>query len=164
MPPAETSAAETSTADAARVRRAVAADLDALNALEQAVFATDCMSRRSIRRLLASPSAAVLVAEHQGRVAGAAVVLTRAGCAVARLYSIAVDPASAGHGLGPALLAAAEAEAAARGCRAIRLEVHETNARAIARYRRAGFREFGRHVAYYEDKGDALRFEKALVS
>lgn len=161
-PSATASSAGDPAATAPRVRRAVAADLDALTALEEAVFVTDCMSRRSIRSLLASPSAAVLIAEHQGRVAGAAVVLTRRRCTVGRLYSLAVDPAARGHGLGPALLAAAEAEARARGCRAIRLEVHETNARAIERYRRAGFTQFGRHVAYYEDQGDALRFEKAL--
>ncbi|MBK5958658.1 hypothetical protein CCR97_10610 [Rhodoplanes elegans] len=160
--PAPAPSATASSAPAPRVRRAVPADLDALTALEEAVFVTDCMSRRSIRSLLASPSAAVLVAEHQGRVAGAAVVLTRARCTVGRLYSLAVDPQARGRGLGPALLAAAEAEARSRSCRAIRLEVHETNARAIERYRRAGFTQFGRHVAYYEDQGDALRFEKAL--
>ena len=53
--------------------------------------------------------------------------------------------------------------ALARGCRAIRLEVHETNHAAISRYRKSGYREFGRHRRYYEDGGDALRFEKRLV-
>ena len=60
------------------------------------------------------------------------------------------------------LLAAAEAAALARGCRAIRLEVHVTNHAAIARYRKSGYREFGRLRRYYEDGGDALRFEKRL--
>ncbi|RAI44026.1 hypothetical protein CH341_11310 [Rhodoplanes roseus] len=148
--------------DTVAIRRATLADLDALVALEQAVFATDHMSRRSIRRFVTAPRADVLVVEHGGRFAGAAVVLSRTGSDVARLYSIAIDPAVAGRGFGPALLAAAEAAAIARGCRAIRLEVHETNARAIERYRKAGYREFGRHVAYYEDQGDALRFEKPV--
>ena len=35
---------------------------------------------------------------------------------------------------------AAEAAALARGCRAIRLEVHQTNHAAIARYRKSGYR------------------------
>jgi hypothetical protein len=43
------------------------------------------------------------------------------------------------------------------------LEVHETNAAAISRYRKSGYRQFGRHAGYYEDGGDALRFEKRLV-
>ena len=44
----------------------------------------------------------------------------------------------------------------------MRLEVHETNAAAIARYRKSGYRQFGCHAAYYGDGGDALRFEKPL--
>ncbi|NVO14608.1 MAG: GNAT family N-acetyltransferase [Rhodoplanes sp.] len=145
------------------VRLAVSADLDALVALEQAVFATDRMSRQSIRRFLSSPSAVVLVARTQDDLAGAAVLLVRNRSTVARLYSIAVDPRAAGRGVGPALLEAVESSAAARGATRIRLEVHEHNARAIARYHKAGYRQFGRHARYYEDQGDALRFEKMLA-
>src|SRR5438128_5730389 len=47
-----------------RVRKAERADLDALMALEHRVFASDRLSRRSLRRLLASPSADVLVAQE----------------------------------------------------------------------------------------------------
>ena len=85
------------------------------------------------------------------------------GRAVARLYSIAVAPQMGGRGVGAMLLAAAEAAALARDCRAMRLEVHETNHAAISRYRKSGYREFGRHARYYEDGGDALRFEKRLT-
>jgi len=42
--------------------------------------------------------------------------------------------------------------------------VHENNPRAIACYRKAGYTEFGRHVGYYKDLGDALRFRKALAA
>jgi ribosomal protein S18 acetylase RimI-like enzyme len=148
---------------AVRLRRAQAADLDALDALEHRVFATDHLSRRSLRHFLRSPTAAVMVAEHDGDLAGTAIVLFRPRSAVARLYSIAVAPHKGGRGVGPMLLAAAEAEAVERGCGAIRLEVHESNAAAISRYRKSGYREFGRHGRYYEDGGDALRFEKALA-
>jgi ribosomal protein S18 acetylase RimI-like enzyme len=144
-------------------RAASVADLADLLALENNVFATDRMSRRSARRFLVSPHAAVLVAEIDGRLGGAAVVLFRRNTDIARLYSIAVDPDRAGHGIGPALLAAAEAAAVGHDCQYLRLEVHETNARAIARYRKAGYREFGRHRKYYQDGGDALRFEKRLA-
>src|ERR1700676_3734063 len=148
---------------AVRLRRAQSADLDALDALEHGVFATDHLSRRSLRHFLRSPTAAVLVAEHDGDLAGTAIVLFRPRSAVARLYSIAVAPHKGGRGVGPILLASAEAQAVERGCGAIRLEVHETNATAIARYRKSGYREFGRHAGYYEDGGDALRFEKPLA-
>jgi hypothetical protein len=61
------------------------------------------------------------------------------------------------------LLASAEAAAIARDAASIRLEVHEKNHAAIARYRKSGYREFGRRNAYYENGGDALRFEKRLA-
>jgi ribosomal protein S18 acetylase RimI-like enzyme len=149
---------------AVQIRKAVRADLDALVELEHGVFATDHLSRRSLMRLLGSPTAEVLVADDGGRLAGTAIVLFRPQSSVARLYSIAVAPRMGGRGLGPMLLQAAERAAVARDCTAMRLEVHETNAPAIARYRKSGYREFGRHKRYYQDGGDALRFEKRLIA
>jgi len=147
-----------------RVRAAERADIDALMELEHRVFATDRLSRRSLTRFLKSRTARVLVAEEEsGRLAGTAIVLFRARSAVARLYSIAVAPHIGGRGVGPMLLAAAEREAMARDRTSIRLEVHETNHAAISRYRKSGYREFGRHAGYYEDGGAALRFEKRLL-
>src|SRR5947208_9652791 len=146
------------------VRTAERGDIDALMELEHRVFTTDRLSRRSLQRLLNSPSAQVLVAEAaDGHLAGTAIVLFRPRSAVARLYSIAVAPHIGGRGVGPMLLAAAEAAAIARDCGSIRLEVHETNHAAIARYRKSGYREFARRVGHYEDGGDALPFEKRLV-
>jgi hypothetical protein len=123
---------------------------------------TDRISRRSLRRLLLSPSAAVLVAEQDG-LAGYAIALFRASNAVARLYSVAVAPHLVGRGIGATLLAAVEHAALDRGAIRLRLEVHEANPPAIALYRTAGYRLFGRHARYYEDGGDALRFEKRLA-
>ena len=144
------------------VRRAEPGDVDALIKLEHRVFATDRLSRRSLRRLLDSPSAAVLVAVENAQLAGIAIVLFRARSAVARLYSIAVAPHVGGRGVAAMLLDAAEEAALARGCRIMRLEVHRANHAAISRYRKSGYREFGRYRAYYEDGADALRFEKRL--
>jgi ribosomal protein S18 acetylase RimI-like enzyme len=138
--------------------------MDALMELEHRVFATDRLSRRSLRHLLASPSAEVLVAEEAGRFAGAAIVLFRTGSALARLYSLAVAPHMAGRGIAPLLLDAIEKRARARKCRAIRLEVHQSNHPAISRYRKSGYLEFGRRQGYYEDGGDALRFEKPVTA
>jgi len=145
-----------------RVRRAEPGDVDALIKLEHRVFATDRLSRRSLRRLLDSPSAAVLVAVENAQLAGIAIVLFRARSAVARLYSIAVAPHVGGRGVAAMLLDAAEEAALARGCRTMRLEVHRANHAAISRYRKSGYREFGRYRTYYEDGADALRFEKRL--
>src|SRR5947209_11925695 len=147
-----------------RIRRAEERDIDALMELEQRVFATDRLSRRSLKRFLGARSAEVLVAEMDGRLAGTAIVLFRRGSTVARLYSIAVVPHLGGRGVGPMLLEAAEQAALERHCRVIHLEVHHANHAAIARYRKSGYKEFGRRHRYYEDGGDALRFEKPLAS
>jgi ribosomal-protein-alanine N-acetyltransferase len=152
-------------APAVRVRVAKDRDLAALVELEHRVFATDRLSRRSLRHFLRSPTAALIVAEGEGgRLAGTAIVLFRPRSAVARLYSIAVAPHMSGRGVAAMLLAKAEAVARRRGCGAIRLEVHQTNHAAIARYHKQGYAEFGRHRRYYEDGGDALRFEKRLAA
>jgi ribosomal protein S18 acetylase RimI-like enzyme len=137
-------------------------DLDALLALEKSVFTVDLLSRRSLRRFLASPNAALIVAEESGKLAGYALVLFPPRSAIARLYSIAVAPHVSQRGVGPLLLATAEKTAKRRNRRAMRLEVHEHNTRAIARYEKSGYRLFGRHRDYYDDHGDALRFEKLL--
>ncbi len=146
----------------AHIRRGKPADLDALWELENRVFATDRMSRRSLRRLLASPSAVAMVARADGAIMGVAIVLFRANSRVARLYSLAVGPKYTGRGIASALLATAEKIARWRKCRSLRLEVHERNHSAIKVYRRAGYHEFGRYHHYYEDRGHALRFEKQL--
>jgi ribosomal protein S18 acetylase RimI-like enzyme len=149
--------------DAVRVRSTGAADLDALVALEDQAFLTDRISRRGFGRFLTSPSSVLLAAECDGQLAGYALLLLRAGSAVARLYSIGVAPRFAGRRIGTALLAAAESAAIERDCTRLRLEVHEENAAALAFYRKSGYHEFGRHPDYYEDGGTALRFEKRLV-
>ena len=146
-----------------RVRKAERSDLDALIGLEHCVFATDRLSRRSLRRFLDSPTAQVIVAEQGAQLAGNAILLFRSRSLIARLYSLAVAPQMAGRGIASMLLAAAEAATAARGCRAIRLEVHVANQPAISRYRKSGYREFSRVRHYYDDGGDALRFEKRLI-
>jgi ribosomal protein S18 acetylase RimI-like enzyme len=145
-----------------RVRPGKPADLDALLDIETRSFITDRLSRSSMRHFLAASSAALIVAEDGRGLSGYALVLCPARTATARLYSIAVAPHMSGRGIGPLLLAAAERAAARRGRRAMRLEVHDHNTRAIARYEKSGYRQFGRYRDYYDDHGDALRFEKVL--
>src|SRR5437016_9096919 len=144
------------------LRPARLADVDVLADLEARVFRGDRISRRGFRRFVRSPRAALIVAEEDGALAGYALVLFRTGSGIARLYSIAVAPQFAKRGVGSALLAAGEDAAIAADRMAMRLEVHENNARAIARYRKAGYNLFGRHFQYYADRGHALRFEKRL--
>src|SRR5258705_7793475 len=146
-----------------RVGRALSADLDALMELEKSVFATDQMARRSMRFFLRAPTAVVLIAEVGRDLAGTVTILFRPGSAVARLYSIAVAPRMSGRGVASRLLAAVEGVAHERGCTHMRLEVHVTNHRAISRYHKTGYQEFGRRQGYYEDGGDAVRLQKSLL-
>ncbi len=147
------------------VRLAVPRDLDALVALEQSSFDGDRMSARQYLRHLGSDSAHVLIATPSGspaRLLGSAVVFFRRRSTVARLYSLAVQPQARGRGVGVALLEAVAATAALRGCRALRLEVRSDNSTAIRLYERHGFAPVGHIDAYYEDGGDALRYELPL--
>ncbi len=146
-----------------RTRSGDAEDLDALLDLDERVFATDRMSRRSLRHFLTSPTSQVIVAERDGVVAGYALVLFRPNSAIARLYSIAVVPDCKGCGVGSALLEAAEHAAVRCNCSHLRLEVHEKNQRAIELYRKCGYRQFGHYRHYYQDEGHAYRFEKTLA-
>lgn len=146
------------------VRKAASADIDALVALECATFATDRISRAQWRRHVASASACVLVAGPRGRVDGAAVVFHRRNSRRARLYSLAVAEAARGNGLARALLSAAEAETAERGCVALDLEVRTGNRAAIGLYERHGYRRVERLRDFYEDGGDAWRYTKALAT
>jgi [ribosomal protein S18]-alanine N-acetyltransferase len=144
------------------IRAATLDDLDAILALELAVFSTDRLSRRSLRAFIASPHRPLLVATAEAGLAGYALVALRKRSEVARLYSIAVNRSIGRRGVGRALMAACELYATAHGCRALRLEVRFDNDAAIALYRALGYREFGHHDDYYADGARALRFEKPL--
>lgn len=144
------------------LRLAAMEDLDSLTALEARLFATDRISRRNFRHFLKRPTAVLIVADRNGELVGYALVLFRAGTALARLYSLAVAPQAQGHGLGGLLLEAAERAAYDHDRLFLRLEVREDNAPARRIYERANYKRIGRIADYYEDGEAALRLEKRL--
>lgn len=144
------------------VRLGRLADLPALVTIEERVFDSDRLSRRSLRRFLLVPTAATLVAETPATgVAGYAMIGFRRGSRAGRIFSLAMWPAETGRGGGRALLAGCEAEAWRRGCTRVQLEVRSDNRAAIALYERTGYAPFDRLDNYYEDGTTALRFAKA---
>jgi len=147
-----------------RIRSAELADLDALVEIENRCFDSDRLSRRSFRHLLTRGRAATLVAESGGVVVGYVLVLFSHGTLHARIYSLAVDPAARGLGLGRDLVEAAEDAAKDQECSEIRLEVRKDNVEAIGLYESLGYRRFGVLADYYEDHEDALRYRKSLAS
>lgn len=148
---------------AGRIRAAGPDDLAALVALEAGFPAEDRFDRRTWRRLLAGQTAA-LVHESDGRINASAVLLFRQGSDIARLYSIAVDPAARGQGLGARLLAACEEHARSRGAERIRLEVRCTNSSAHRLYEASGYRVIAALESYYPDGEAAHRMEKVLIA
>lgn len=145
---------------AARLRAARPADLPALLALE-ARFPGDRLSPRQFRHHLASPRAVLRVLEAPD-IAGYSLMLRHARRAAWRLYSMVVDPARRGEGLGARLLEDAIAQASAAGAPAITLEVREDNTAAKALYRGHGFRDVERREGYYEDGLAALCLRRTL--
>lgn len=145
------------------VRHAVDADLAALIALEHRTFASERISARQWRRHLTGSSAEILVATRHGDLIGAVVLLFRRGAETARLYSIAVATEARGHGIGEALLAAAERVARRRVATRLVLEVRSDNRAARRLYERCGYRRFALKPGYYEDGHDALRYRKNLA-
>lgn len=143
-------------------RDGAAPDIPALLDIEEAAFETDRLSRRSFRELVTSPTARLRVAVLGAEIAGYSLLLLRRGTADARLYSIAVDPAQLGQGLGTALLKDAEALAYADDRMVLSLETSAGNTAARALYARAGYHEIARLPGYYENGADALRLRKVL--
>ncbi len=138
-------------------------DLDALIRLEEVAFDGDRLTRRQMRYMLTKAHAEILVDEEEGALRGYVLLLFHTGTSLARLYSIAVDPAQRSRGVARALVAAAERAALEADCAYMRLEVRRDNAASIALFQGLGYRQFGTYEDYYEDHMQALRFEKLLT-
>jgi DNA-binding MarR family transcriptional regulator/ribosomal protein S18 acetylase RimI-like enzyme len=107
---------------------------------------------------LTPPAGLLLIATLHGEPAGCG-ALRFHGDAPGELKRMWVAPARRGLGLGRRLLAELEAQAAANGVRALRLETNRSLAEAISMYRSAGYRE----VAPFNDEPYAHHwFEKTL--
>lgn len=146
------------------IRPATTDDLAELVRIETTSFVTDRLSRRSFRYLMSKGNAAILVDALEETVCrGYAIVLFNRGTSLARLYSIAVDPAHQRQGLGRTLLDAAAEEARRRAAAYMRLEVRADAVEVQHFYRAYGFRKFALQPHYYEDDVAAVRMEKSLA-
>ncbi len=145
------------------LRRARLEDVEPLLDLERRCFDSDRLSRRSFVHFLKRGHATLQVAELEGRgIVGYVLVLYHKATALARIYSIAVEPELRGRGVAAALVRFGEDDAERQGCSYMRLEVRPDNTEAIALYQRLGYRKFDVWPDYYEDHEAALRFEKRI--
>ncbi|RCK52421.1 GCN5 family acetyltransferase [Thalassospira profundimaris] len=145
------------------LRLATDADLAALVRIEKTCFDQDRMTRRTMRHFMTSTTARFWVAVCDDAVIGYVVVIHRSNTALARLYSMAVEPAFQRAGIGQMLLRRAEETTLDFGAPILRLEVHPQNGAAISLYRKNGYQEFALYPDYYPDHSPALRMEKVLV-
>ena len=139
------------------LRTMMLADLDAVLALEHALFGEEAWSRQMLEGELAEQprSRYYLVADDGGAITGYAGLLVAA--AQADVLTLAVAADRWGQGTGSALLEALLSEAARRNCSEVFLEVRTDNTRAQRLYRRYGFSQIGIRKGYYQPSGaDAL--------
>jgi ribosomal protein S18 acetylase RimI-like enzyme len=156
--------------DRINTRLATRKDVDALTKLEDICFDGDRISRRSFKHFLEKGNCSLVVATRQTAVPGEteiivgyALTLYHRGTELARLYSLAVLPDQRGGGIARILMQESEKLAREKGCVSIRLEVRPDNVAAIQFYESIEFRLFAKHLDYYEDHADALRYEKRII-
>lgn len=146
------------------VRPAAATDIPALLALEERSFSSDRLTLRSFRHLITRAHCDCLVASRSDKVLGCAVLLYRRKAEVARLHSLAIDPALRGTGIGAFLLRAAEEAAHRHGASILRLAVRTDNQAATMLYQSQGYKGLATVDGYYGDGMSAYSMEKALVA
>jgi len=147
----------------ARIRAAASGDVPAIDRLTQDAYSRYVpLIGREPAPVLADHAALVAagdvhVAEADGAIAGA-LVTRRAGDALL-LESVAVAPAFQGRGIGGALIAFAEAQAADLGLGAVELYTNAAMTDNLALYPRLGYDEVERRT---EDGYDRVFFRKPV--
>jgi ribosomal-protein-alanine N-acetyltransferase len=120
-----------------------------LRAAPEAVFWPDS----SVREVLQWEGAVALVSEIDGRMVG--FLIGRQAADEAEILNLAVERGSRRKGEGGALLNAAVEGFRQHGVKRVFLEVRESNQAGISFYKKHGFTEAGRRVAYYRDPDEA---------
>jgi ribosomal-protein-alanine N-acetyltransferase len=142
------------------VRPATAADLDAIDAIEQHSFKTP-WPRQTFEGELTREWAHLDVGLDGGRIIGFCnywIVVPDL-----QILAIATHPDFRGRGIGRQMLDHVLATAAGAGCQIASLEVRASNAPAIALYEHAGFKTVHVRGRYYQDDGeDALVMMRGL--
>ena len=140
------------------VRKAVAADIPAVAALERSEF-PDGADEGMLARLLDAEGGVILAAEEGGGLLG--YVWARFVLDEGDIGNIAVAPGFRRRGAGAALLKALLEEAERRQAAAVQLEVRESNLAARRLYEKNGFETVGKRKNYYEKPAeDAILMSK----
>ena len=150
-----------------KVDEAVPEDLDRLVAIETGAFDPRIytqMTRRQLRRHIASGNAVFLVArDRSGMAIGYALGFIKRNNACLRLYSLAVEPTHQGGRVGAELFPAIERIALERGLRGVQLEIREDNSKLLDRYSRLGYRPYRTVPDYYPDGAGCIKLKADLA-
>lgn len=145
------------------LRRAAAADLDAVMAIEISTFPDDAWSPETMAREVDGPHGYYLVAQAEdGAIDGYAGLLAPERAGQADIQTIAVTERARRRGLGRTLLLALVAEARRRGATEVFLEVRADNPGARALYESLGFTEIAVRPRYYPGGIDAVVMRLAV--
>jgi len=142
-----------------QLRRATPDDLDAIMAIESAVFAPDDWSRATMAAELADGNGYYLVAfppTDPTRVQAYAGLRSPRGAEQADIQTIAVVPEARRAGLGRVLMLQLIAQARERGAREVFLEVRADNPAAQSLYESLGFESIAVRPRYYLGGIDAV--------
>lgn len=168
-PMSEVDSADVEGAPGLRVRPALAADVAAIEALEQASF-SDPWSASSFRSSLDRPEVHMTVAEWQDEGTESSIVGYMVAWFIGRegeIANIAVAAHWQRRGVGAALLDDVLASGRAAGVDSIYLEVRASNDAAQALYAGRGFQAVGKRRGYYWDPPEdalVLKWESDLFS
>ena len=140
------------------VRKAVAADIPAVAALERSEF-PDGADEGMLARLLDAEGGVILAAEEGGGLLG--YIWARFVLDEGDIGNIAVAPGFRRRGAGAALLKALLEETERRQAAVVQLEVRESNLAARRLYEKNGFETVGKRKNYYEKPAeDAILMSK----
>lgn len=141
----------------AELRAATPDDLDAIDAIERAVFGSDAWSRAQLREELSAAHRSYVVLAEPGAAGAPGRLLGYAGLfqpgREADVQTIAVSEDARGAGHGRALMRALIERASAGGGRELFLEVRADNPVARQLYASLGFAELGVRPNYYQPDG-----------
>lgn len=143
-------------------RKALAADLDRIMAIESRGFSEEAFSRRQLRYLMLRAKGAFFVAVLQDIVVGYISLLARRDHK-GRIYSLAVDQDYRGRGIAVKLIDIGIDFLCSQGMRAIFLEVAVDNFAAISLYEKKGFAKRTIKKAYYHSGADAYSMVRGLT-
>ena len=139
------------------LRRATAADLDPVMALEDAIYPDDAWSRQNMQAELENPHGYYLVAvDEADDIAAYAGLLAPMGTGQGDIQTITVAPEARRQGLARTLMRQLLNEARRRGAEELFLEVRVDNEPAQALYRELGFEVQNVRKGYYGKGVDAL--------